>query len=95
MTTYTVNMSNVAAVAEEMGSIANYIQGLIEDLDNSATQSLQEWTSNARQTYDQAKLKWDAAASDLVVQAGNAQNSLSQITDSYANAEYQGMGLWG
>jgi uncharacterized protein YukE len=94
MTTYTVNMSNVTAVAEEMGAIANYIQGLIDDLDSSTKQNLLEWTSSAQASYALAKAKWDVAAGDLVFQAGQAQSSLSQITDSYANAEYQGMGLW-
>jgi WXG100 family type VII secretion target len=77
-----------------MGTIASYIQGLVEDLDNSTAQSLAEWTSSARDVYNQARAKWDAAAADMAVQAGNAQNSLSQINDSYANAEAQGMGMW-
>jgi WXG100 family type VII secretion target len=94
MTTYTVQMSNVQLVAEEMGKIASYIQSLVEELDNSTAQSLAEWTSSARDVYNQARVKWDAAANDMAVQATNAQNSLSQITDSYANAETQGMGLW-
>lgn len=95
MTTYTVHMSNVQLVAEEMGKIAAYIQGLVEDLDNSTAQSLAEWTSSARDVYNQARVKWDAAANDMATQAARAQNSLSQINDSYANAETQGMGLWG
>jgi ESAT-6 family protein len=95
MATYTVNMSNVQAVAEEMGAIARYIQGLLEELDNGALQNLSEWTSSARDAYNAAKAKWDAAAAQMVVQANNAQNSLSQINDAYANAEYQGLGLWG
>lgn len=95
MATYTVNMSNVAAVAEEMGAIARNIQSLLDDLDNGTLQSLSEWTSSARDAYTTAKAKWDAAAAQMSVQAGNAQNSLSSINDSYANAEYQGLGLWG
>jgi WXG100 family type VII secretion target len=95
MATYTVNMSNVQEVAAEMGSIAQYIQGLLEDLDNGTKQNLAEWTSSARDAYNQAKAIWDSAASDMVVQATNAQNSLGNITDNYANAEYQGLGLWG
>jgi len=95
MTTYTVQMSNVQLVAEEMGKIASSIQGLVEELDSSTAQSLAEWTSSARDVYNQARAKWDAAANDMAVQAANAQNSLSQINDSYANAETTGMGLWG
>lgn len=95
MATYTVNMSNVQEVASEMGAIAKYITGLLSDLDNSSKQNLSEWTSSAREAYNVAKAKWDAAAADMSVQASNAQNSLSSINDNYANAEYQGLGLWG
>jgi WXG100 family type VII secretion target len=95
MVTYSVNMSNVQEVAAEMGAVATYIQGLLEDLDNGSKQHLAEWTSSARDAYNHAKAKWDAAAADMSVQATNAQGSLSSITDNYANAEYQGLGLWG
>jgi WXG100 family type VII secretion target len=95
MATYTVNMGNVQEVAAEMGSIANYISGLLEELDNGTMQNLSEWTSSARDAYNVAKAKWDAAAADMSVQASNAQNSLGSINDNYANAEYQGLGIWG
>jgi WXG100 family type VII secretion target len=95
MATYTVNMSNVQEVAAEMGAIASYIQGLLEDLDNGTLQNLSEWTSSARDAYNTAKKKWDAAAADMARQAANAQGSLGNINDNYANAEYQGLGLWG
>jgi WXG100 family type VII secretion target len=95
MATYTVNMGNVQEVASEMGAIASYIQGLLEDLDNGTMQNLSEWTSSARDAYNVAKAKWDAAAQDMSVQAQNAQASLSNINDNYANAERTGLGLWG
>jgi uncharacterized protein YukE len=78
-----------------MGAIASYIQGLLEDLDNGTLQNLSEWTSSARDAYNTAKQKWDAAAADMARQAANAQGSLGNINDNYANAEYQGLGLWG
>lgn len=95
MATYTVNMSNVQEVAAEMGAIASSINTLVQDLDNSSKQNLAEWTSSARDAYNDAKAKWDAAAQDMSVQAQRAQSSLSEINDNYANAEYQGLGLWG
>jgi WXG100 family type VII secretion target len=95
MVTYAVNVSNVQEVADEMGAVAKYISGLLEDLDNGAKQNLAEWAGSAREAYDTAKAQWDAAAADMAVQAANAQNSLSLIVSNYANAEYQGLGLWG
>jgi WXG100 family type VII secretion target len=94
MATYALNISNVQEIADEMGAIARYIQGLLEDLESGTAQSLAEWTSSARDSYNTAKAAWDKAAADMVTQACNAQGSLSSITNNYALAEYQGMGLW-
>jgi WXG100 family type VII secretion target len=88
-------MSNVAAVAEEMGAIAGRISGLLSDLDDSTKMHLAGWTSDARDAYNIAKVQWDQAAQDMAAQAVAAQSSLGQITDAYALAEYQGLGLWG
>lgn len=95
MVTYSVSMSNVQEVAAEMGAISSRIQALLSDLDNGTRQNLAEWTSSARDAYNLAKARWDAAAADMSAQAARAQASLSSITDNYARAEYQGLGLWG
>lgn len=94
MVTYYVHMTNVAAVAEEMGAIAKQIQGMLEDMDQSAASTLANWTSSAREAYDVAHVKWTAAAQQMAAQAAAAEASLGQITDAYAEAEYQGLGLW-
>jgi WXG100 family type VII secretion target len=94
MATYTVQMSNVQEVAAQMGVISGKINALLADLDDGTKQHLAEWTADSQEAYYVAKAKWDAAAADMAVQAANAQNSLSSINDAYANAEYQGLGLW-
>jgi WXG100 family type VII secretion target len=94
MATYTVNMSNVGEVAAQMGVIAGHIHQLLTDLDDATRMHLSEWTADSQQAYASAKAIWDAKAADMAVQAGNAQNSLTSINDAYANAEYQGLGLW-
>jgi WXG100 family type VII secretion target len=94
MATYTVHMSNVQEVAAQMGVIAGKIQSMLSDLDDASKQHLSEWTADSQQAYYAAKAVWDQKAADMAVQAQNAQNSLTNITDAYANAEYQGLGLW-
>jgi WXG100 family type VII secretion target len=95
MVTYSVNMSAVQDIASEMGSIASGIKSMLDELDSSTAQNLAEWTSAARDAYNQARQVWDQAAADMVLQAGNAQSSLSQINENYAQAESKGLGLWG
>jgi len=95
MATYTVNMSNVQEVASEMTSISQQIQNMLSDLNSQIQGNLSQWSSSARDAYNAAQAKWNAAAQDMGVQAANASASLSSINDNYANAEYQGLGLWG
>lgn len=95
MTTYTVHMSNVQALAEEMGALGSKVQSMIEELNQQCQASLAQWTSSAQQAYQVNQAQWTNAANDLPVQAANAQNALGQITDAYALAEYNGLNLWG
>jgi WXG100 family type VII secretion target len=94
MTTYSVNISQLAEIAGEMGTIASNIQGHLEELDSASAQNLSEWTSAARDAYNEAKAKWDAAAAGMVSQARNAQTSLASIGSNYQQAERVGMSLW-
>ena len=95
MATYVVNMTNVQEVAAQMQVLSNYIHNLLEQLDSETLQSLQEWDAASRAKYEEAKAHWTQAADNMAVQATAANAALSQIHDAYANAEYQGLGLWG
>jgi uncharacterized protein YukE len=94
MTTYSAHLSNVGAIAEEMGALGSQVSALIDRLNQDCVASLAEWTSTARDQYQVYSKQWTAAANDLPVQAANAQNALAEITNAYAQAEYQGLGLW-
>ena len=94
MPTYTVT-SNVGTIANQMGVISQRINTLLQDLDDGSKQHLNEWSSDARSAYDTAKAQWDAACAKMSVQANRASASLTEIHDNYANAEFQGLGLWG
>lgn len=94
MATYTVNMSNVQEVASEMNSDSQQIQNMLTDLNQQVQTNLSQWSSSARDAYNIAQAKWNAAAQDMSIQAARASASLSSINDNYANAEYQGLGLW-
>jgi WXG100 family type VII secretion target len=94
MVTYAVNISNVQEVAGEMGIIAGKIQTMVDELNNQQNLNLAEWSGQARDAYSRDQVIWNAAAKDMSAQATAAQNALGSITDAYANAEYQGLGLW-
>jgi WXG100 family type VII secretion target len=93
--TYAVNISNVQEVAGEMGRIAAMIQTMQEELFTQQTSNLSDWTSQAKDAYTAAQKLWSNKAQEMAGLASVAQGSLGSITDAYANAEYQGLGLWG
>ena len=95
MVTYAVNMSNVQEVAAEMQIISGKIQSMVADLNDAQTINLADWTGPAKDAYHTDQNIWNNASADMAAQAQNAQNALSTIVDNYANAEYQGLGLWG
>jgi WXG100 family type VII secretion target len=94
VTTYTVNMSNLQQIAEEMGTIANQIQNALDEVESTISQSLAEWTSAARDAYNQAQAQWNADCAQMAVQATNAMNSLNDINNTYQSAESQGVSMW-
>ncbi|MFD0276376.1 WXG100 family type VII secretion target [Kitasatospora sp. NPDC127111] len=94
MSTYVVNMNQVEYVVGEMTAISNKLQETLSQLDDGTKQHLSEWSSDARGTYDVAKLKWDAAAADMVLQAQNATTALGQIHEAYHQGERHGVSLW-
>jgi uncharacterized protein YukE len=94
--TYSVDITNCQEVAGQMRAIAGYIQEMLDDLNTTLMRSLADWSSVSRDIgYAPAQNNWNMAVTDMISQANTAYNSLSQIMDAYANAEYQGLGLWG
>jgi WXG100 family type VII secretion target len=93
--TYAVNISNVQEVAGEMGRISAMMNEMVDQLNNQQAVNLNDWVGNTKDAYFSAQAIWNSAARDMALQATAAQNSLGSITDAYANAEYQGLGLWG
>ncbi|HEV7935092.1 MAG TPA: WXG100 family type VII secretion target [Actinomadura sp.] len=94
MATYTVNMAQVDQVVSEMMAVAKKIESTLQELDNGSKQHLSEWESSTRDVYNQAKLKWDQAAADMVQQAGFASSQLGHINENYGTGEQRGTGLW-
>lgn len=95
MVTYSLRTLTVLPeIAGEMQGITSNIQRIVTGLDDASAQHLAEWTSAARDAYNEAKAKWDAAMQDMIAQSANAQAALQAIGDNYIQAEQQGASLW-
>jgi uncharacterized protein YukE len=95
MATYTVQMEQVDYIVGEMNSITQRINQTLAELDSQSRMNLQEWTSDAQQTYAQVKAQWDQAAADMTAKSAAATQMLGTINEYYSNGERQGVQLWG
>jgi uncharacterized protein YukE len=95
MVTYAMFYSEVEDALTQMGTLAQAIQNTLDELENGTTQHLSEWTSAARNAYNERKAIWDRAAADMAAQAVVAQNSLGQILEAYRWAENQSSSMLG
>jgi hypothetical protein len=96
MVTYSVNMDNVQEVAAQMGAIAAYMKEMLDDLNTQLAASLSDWSAVSQELgYAPCQTNWNNAVENMTHQANIAQGQLGKIMDAYANAEYQGLGLWG
>ncbi|WP_034090638.1 WXG100 family type VII secretion target [Streptacidiphilus albus] len=95
MTTYTVQMEQVDYIVGEMNSITQRINQTLAELDSQSKINLQEWSSDAQQTYAVVKAQWDSAAADMTEKAATATQLLGSINEYYSNGERQGVQLWG
>jgi WXG100 family type VII secretion target len=94
MTSYQVSLEQMAFVEGEMRATTDRLKVTLTDLDDAAKQHLAEWSSDARDAYNQAKAKWDAAAGQMVVELGQASGAVGQIGEYYTSGEKYGVSLW-
>ncbi|MEU9348160.1 WXG100 family type VII secretion target [Streptomyces sp. NPDC048278] len=94
MTTYQVGLEQMEFVGGEMDSITKQISQALTDLDDGSKQSLAQWSSDARDAYNSAKAKWDAAAAAMQAQAAAATQALGHIDGFYTHGEKYGVSLW-
>ncbi|MFG2828506.1 WXG100 family type VII secretion target [Streptomyces sp. NPDC048434] len=94
MTTYSVSHNQMEFVGGEMDDINRLIQDTLTNLNDTAQQSLAQWESGARDAYNIAKAKWDAAAQQMHQQAMTARKSLGEIDGLYTQGEKYGVSLF-
>jgi WXG100 family type VII secretion target len=94
MTTYQVSLEQMDFVKGEMAKITGQLQQTLADLDDGTKVHLAQWSSDARDAYNAAKAKWDAAASDMQAQLGVATKAVGDIGDFYTSGEKYGLSLW-
>lgn len=94
MATYSLTFSELETAAGDMSRISSQINDFLQQLQTGTLQAITEWESGARDEFDSQRSIWANAASDMTVQAANAQAALSNIITEYGNGETTGIKIW-
>jgi uncharacterized protein YukE len=95
MTQYTFDFNVAEAVQDQMASITSQIQSMLADLESQVANSIADWNSPyARDAYNVAKQKWDAAAAQMPAALAQAQQALTSISGVLQGVESRGVQMW-
>jgi uncharacterized protein YukE len=66
-------------VCDDMAVVTANIRGFLDDLDSRLRLAMHDWTSEAREEYDAARTRWNAAAALMPVAVRRARDTLEQV----------------
>jgi uncharacterized protein YukE len=94
MATYSVFFSEIETEAGNMSKITAQINNFLQELQTGTMKAIIEWESVAADEFNNQRAIWAQGASDMTVQAANAQTALQNIIAEYAQGENVGVQIW-
>jgi WXG100 family type VII secretion target len=76
--------------AADVMSAAKDIEARLDALESELNPLRSDWNGNAKLAYDQAKAKWDAAMSDMILLLNDASRGVAASNDEYRAADNRG-----
>ena len=92
---YTFNAGIADQVRDQMASVTMKLKNDLDNMDSQVRANLAEWIDGAAETYEQAKVQWDAAAARMPHSLNAAEVALQEISGGYLKIEHTGMNAWG
>ena len=90
-----VNFGGLDTAAADINSSANQIEGRIDQLESELAPLRADWTGAASESYQQAKVKWDAAMADMKTLLAEVGMSVSTSNSDYQATENANQSRWG
>lgn len=92
---YTVDPTTAQDASATLGQATSAIRDSLTSLQSQVEATLADWNnSSAKAAYEEAKAKWNNAANTMPTDLANAQSALTQIIESYNQAELSGQKMW-
>jgi 6 kDa early secretory antigenic target len=89
-----INFGTLADAQSELAAHYAAAQAHIEELKAKLAGSLEMWSGDAREAYDQVQRDWDAAFAHMAAVLQKAQSHLGNANDMYQATERQNTTIW-
>lgn len=89
-----IKFDTLADARSELAAHYAATQATIDELKAKLAGSLQMWSGEARDAYDQVQRDWDAAIAHMAAVLQQAQAHLGNANDIYQTVERQNTTLW-
>jgi len=89
-----IKFETLADAQNELAAHYAATQALIEELKSKLDGSLQMWTGEAREAYDQVQRDWNAAVAHMAAVLEKAQSHLGNASEMYQAVERANTHLW-
>ena len=89
-----VTFAEIQNASSTINSSATQVQSQLDDLRQEVTKTLAGYQGSAREAYEAAQAKWDAAAADLQAVLAAIGTAVGQAGQAYEAAEKQNEGRW-
>lgn len=90
-TTYTADAAAAAAVGEDMQSASRSLQNIVDELNTTLKSNLADWDDDAKNAYNAAQAKWNAASANMWTQLNASEQALTSIMQGYTRATNSGV----
>jgi uncharacterized protein YukE len=91
---YKFNFTAGSHTVEAMAAATVRIQEMLQDQNPRVQQYLNEWDSDTKLQYEEARAQWEATARQMPATLGAARQGLAQIQDIYQGQEVRGTATW-
>ena len=94
MDSFATNFISMETGTEDLRNATLRIDGITDALEDRARASLNFWTGEAREHYQEAKLRWDAAVAKMAQVLGLASSAVDDSNQNYRRTNIKNTQKW-
>lgn len=89
-----VNFSALSTAASDIGSGANQLEAILDEMDRSLQPLRANWSGEASASYEASKAQWSAAITDMKALLADIGRAVTSSNDDYQSTERANAQRW-